>query len=356
MISIAPHLEILGISRWKRWQIDPFLQPRCDSLHYAKTADEALRGLSRRAGALVVWAAREPADLAALAAARGIALWRLEDGFLRSVGLGSNHIGGASLVLDAEGIYFDPRTPSTLERLLQTGVFEPALLQRAARLRHQLVECGLTKYNVGQRESVALGGGDRRRVLVVGQVEDDASIRLGAAEVRTNLALLEAARRCEPAAWIVYKPHPDTEAGTRAGRVDDAAARRWADEIVRDVATTALFPQVAAIHTISSLAGFEAVLRGVEVIVWGRPFYAGWGLTTDRVALPRRTRRLELDVLVAATLIRYPLYVDPASGQPCEVEDVVARLAAQTPATARREASPLRRHARLLRGAWRSLR
>ena len=65
-------------------------------------------------------------------------------------------------------------------------------------------------------------------MLVPGQVEDDASIRWGAPGVKTNLELLRAARAAEPDAWIVYKPHPDTEAGTRAGRLDDAEALRHA--------------------------------------------------------------------------------------------------------------------------------
>ncbi|MEF8701859.1 MAG: capsular polysaccharide biosynthesis protein, partial [Candidatus Accumulibacter sp. UW26] len=56
------------------------------------------------------------------------------------------------------------------------------------------------------------------------------------------------------------------------------------------------------------------LLRGKRVVVHGQPFYAGWGLTEDRVrggvALGRRERRLQLDELVAGTLLRYPVYWD----------------------------------------------
>jgi capsular polysaccharide export protein len=64
-------------------------------------------------------------------------------------------------------------------------------------------------------------------VLVVGQVEDDASIRLGAGVVRTNLGLLTAAAHANPGARIIYKPHPDVEAGLRPGTIAEAQAGLW---------------------------------------------------------------------------------------------------------------------------------
>ena len=61
----------------------------------------------------------------------------------------------------------------------------------------------------------------------------------------------------------------------------------------------------------TSLSGFDALLRGKRVVVYGRPFYAGWGLTEDRLSIPRRQRQLTLDALVAGALLRYPIYWDP---------------------------------------------
>ena len=68
-------------------------------------------------------------------------------------------------------------------------------------------------------------------------------------------------------------------------------------------------------------------MRGKPVWTFGRPFYAGWGLTHDTLDFPRRSRRVTLDELVAAALIAYPYYVDPGSGLPCEVEDLINALA-----------------------------
>ncbi|HEX7035941.1 MAG TPA: capsular polysaccharide biosynthesis protein, partial [Pseudomonadales bacterium] len=56
---------------------------------------------------------------------------RLEDGFLRSVGLGADLIRPISWVLDDQGIHYDATRPSTLEHIRQTTRFDGALLDRA---------------------------------------------------------------------------------------------------------------------------------------------------------------------------------------------------------------------------------
>ena len=60
----------------------------------------------------------------------------------------------------------------------------------------------------------------------------------------------------------------------------------------------------------TSLVGFEALLRSIPVTCYGIPFYAGWGLTHDRHNIPRRTRQITLQQLIAATLILYPRYIN----------------------------------------------
>ena len=112
-----------------------------------------------------------------------------------------------------------------------------------------------------------------------------------------------------PDSYLIYKPHPDVVARLRREGSEDAQAAQWCDEIVTDVAMGELLNEVDEVQVMTSLAGFEALLRGKRVVCHGSPFYAGWGLTDDTLQHPRRTRRLGLDELVAASLILYPLYI-----------------------------------------------
>jgi capsular polysaccharide export protein len=93
----------------------------------------------------------------------------------------------------------------------------------------------------------------------------------------------------------------------------------------------ALIDVIDEVHTMTSLAGFEALLRNRQVVVWGRPFYAGWGLTQDLCSLDRRRRRLDLLELAAGVLILYPRYLDPVTEMPCPAEVVLDRMALTNP-------------------------
>jgi capsular polysaccharide export protein len=231
-----------------------------------------------------------------------------------------------SWVIERSGMYYDATAPSDLENMLQDGAFDAALLQRARALREAIVASGVTKYNVGAGDWQRPPG-DRHVVLVPGQVESDASIAYGAPGVKSNLGLLQAVRERRPDAWLVYKPHPDVLANKRAGDAGIESARRWCDEVVTDVPMHRLLERVDEVQVLTSLAGFEALLRGKPVVCHGHPFYAGWGLTEDVHAHPRRRRRVTLDELVAAALIVYPTYVSRSSGAYTTPERALHELA-----------------------------
>jgi capsular polysaccharide export protein len=277
---------------------------------------------------------------------------RIEDGFLRSRGLGAALVPPLSLADDDSGIYYDPARESRLERLI-AGPLPPGGAERARRLREQILAGGVTKYNLPGTGTDATALAPLRAarpeapvILVPGQVEDDASIRLGAGEIRTNRALLEAARAANPDAILLYKPHPDVEAGLRPGAVPDANTR--ADLVLRDTSAAEALALADRVWTITSGLGFEALLRGLPVTCLGAPFYAGWGLTDDRGPVPDRRKavlpRPDLDRLVHAALIAYPRYLDPVTQTPCPPELAVERLA--TGQTGRRHL-PLRMLAKL---------
>ena len=247
---------------------------------------------------------------------------RVEDGFLRSKGLGAELVPPVSLVTDDLGIYYDPSQPSRLEELIRVRrTLRPEQMLRVDRLQRLLVKNGVSKYNLnGATPSLP----DGHKVLVIGQVEDDASIRLGAGDIATNDALLKAAHEARPDSVILYKPHPDVEAGLRPGQI---TTQDLAHSILSNTEITSLFPFVNEVWTMTSLSGFEALLRRVPVVTTGAPFYAGWGLTEDRGEIPPRRREdVSLAGLIHATLIDYPRYTDPVTGLPCSVEVIVQRL------------------------------
>jgi capsular polysaccharide export protein len=246
---------------------------------------------------------------------------RLEDGFLRSRGLGAALTPPLSLIRDPVGLYYDPARPSLIEHHL-TQPLPPGAAARAERLRAQIKAAGVSKYNLsGARPDLPTG----HRILVPGQVEDDGSIRLGAGAVRTNQALLGAARAANPDAIILYKPHPDVEAGLRAGACN---AEGLADAVLGATDPVWLLDQIDEVWTMTSTLGFEALLRGVPVTTFGAPFYAGWGLTRDLGDVPGRRagHNVDLDALVHAALIAAPRYHDPISDLPCPPEVALERL------------------------------
>ncbi len=316
----APIGAFLGMAGWKRAAIANAFGHDSGHAPFARTPQQALSA----PGQVLAWASSLSPQAEALAYGR---FWRVEDGFIRSIGLGVNFAPAASLAVDHLGIHYDPARPSALENILAETEFPPALLARAAALRAAITARNITKYNLPGAAPALPDTQGRRRILVVGQVEDDASIRHGAGRVRSNAALLAAARAAEPDAFILFKPHPDVQTGYRRGFLPARAARRHADMVLEGGDIGTLLTQVDGLHTMTSLAGFEALLRGVAVTTWGGPFYAGWGLTEDREPPPRRGRRLSLDELVAGCLILYPRYQDPVTQLPCTPELLLERLA-----------------------------
>lgn len=295
-------VDALGFSYYKRPIVRRFFQGSRVFFDRKPTAipDDSVR---------VVWG-RDIAQRQNLSSPN---IMQLEEGFICSVGLGADLIHSLSWVLDKRGIYYDATRSSDLEHILRYSEFDSALLGRAAALRKRLLSEALTKYNVGHTSWRRPNVTDPSRlapptvILVPGQAETEASLVLGALGIRSNLELLRAVNQNNPDAYIVYLPHPEDQ--------NQAAISQWCDEVVVDAVMAELLLQVDEVHTITSLIGFEALLREKRVVCYGLPFYAGWGLTDDAFTLERRNRKLTLDELVAGVLILYPTYVSRTSGK-----------------------------------------
>lgn len=251
--------------------------------------------------------------------------FRMEDGFIHSLGLGSDLSPPCSQVIDSTGIYFDSQNNNDLFNLLNSYEFDDALLKRAANLRQLIIDTGITKYNLGRMAPTWQRALNQRVILVVGQVSDDASVKLGTSGAMGNVdALLAQVWTENPDALIVYKPHPDVLSGNRKGLI---TTKNYCHIVDVEADIVSLIENVDEVHTLSSLAGFDALLRGKRVVTYGLPFYAGWGLTEDKVSMiPHRSRQVSLDVLVAATLILYPIYWDWDARQFTTPEAIIHKL------------------------------
>lgn len=312
----------IGFAFWKQPHVSPLLWGGSAPFKFLRSYKEA----DGQGSAAAVWRAKAPAEALDYLRSRNMDVVEVEDGFLRSRGLGADCIPPLSLTVDRLAPHFDPHRASELELLLQNGDFNESVLARARELRRLIVEAGLGKYESGAAV-LERPAGARRHILVPGQVEDDRAVRTGGCGLVSNLELLKRVRKQAPDAYILYKPHPDVLAGHRRGLISDRECLQFADQLVRHGPMASLVDMADEVHVNTSLAGFEALLRNKKVTTYGVPFYAGWGLTHDLGPVPaRRTARRSIDELVAAALVLYPRYLDPVTGLPCPAEVVVDRL------------------------------
>jgi len=323
----AKRVFAAGFSLWKRGFLPEFFGPTVDKTQFVTPC--SLDKLDYQNGDMVVvWGRKH--DKEAKGVPDHVPVWRIEDGFLRSVGLGSDLRRPSSLVMDRAGIYYDGSAPSDLESFLVSHKFDQHDTARGGRLMATVLAGKISKYNVGEKGALdyrARANG-REIILVPGQVEDDASIQLGSPEIKTNAALLAAARDAAPDAYMIYKPHPDVASGNREGAVSQNVLDYCVNEVVVDADIIDVLDAVDSVHTMTSLTGFEALMRGKSVTTYGMPFYAGWGLTTDKCHMPRRGRKLSIEALVYGALCVYARYVAWPGGLSHSAEGIAADIAA----------------------------
>jgi capsular polysaccharide export protein len=162
-------------------------------------------------------------------------------------------------------------------------------------------------------------------VLVVDQTSGDCSISYGNASAESFSRMMDAARAENPGAEIILKVHPEVVSGRKSGHLTHVR-----DDNVRvvdfDVNPWSLFDQVDVVYVVTSQLGMEALFAGKRVVCFGSPFYAGWGLTDDRVTVARRSAKPSLDQLFAALYFDYCRYLSPTSRRLVEFEEVVSCL------------------------------
>jgi len=315
-------IHAVGFSLWKRPILRKFLLPA------EVVFRETMKGIPEDS-TVALWGAHGVEHMPP-----GCKVIRIEDGFIRSKGLGVELVAPSSWVLDDLGIYFDSRRPSRLEYILQTHEFSAQRMQEARALRKTIVKTGVTKYNLPGKGWVRPDA-QTHVILITGQVESDASIRFGSPKLKTNLELVKAVRVGHPEAYLIYKPHPDVAKGYRSKGGTEAKIPQFCDEVVDGGDILDLFAKVDEVHTMTSLAGFEALIRGIPVTCYGQPFYSGWGLTKDVVPCERRIRRRSIDELISAALVEYPDYMSREGDRTISAATAIQEILSQKPRLSR---------------------
>ncbi len=255
---------------------------------------------------------------------KGIPFWTLEDGLIRSVGLGVDGAEPFGFTVDRMGsVFYDARAPSDLEVLLSSGLVLPAGALEALAIWRQ---AGVSKYNHSLTEADVGPRTGRRRVLIVDQTVGDASIAGSLSSASTFADMLASAAVDHPDAELLVRIHPDVSRGRRRGFLTRAQGRN-VRLVTGDIDPQSLLAQVDLVYTVSSQLGFEALCRGLPVTCFGVPFYAGWGATQDRVRVPdRRSLKLSVEQLFWAAYGLHSRYVDPVLGTPCDLSAILRRI------------------------------
>ncbi len=311
---IPPRFFCICFPKWRAFNIKPIVSLHPKQVLFLNTAAQLVKNKINSHDIVVTWGCEVRPDVLDLVKKVKARLLHVEDGFIRSVGLGSDLIRPVSLVFDERGLYFDARTPSDLEEIFNRTKFTPKEIAQAKKIRAFIVEHKVSKYNIEHHKPLELDTQNKLVIFVPGQVEDDASIKFGAGDIHANFALLRRVRESHPHAYIIYKPHPDVASGNRKGLVSKNNALLFADHVELKHSVLDCIEVCDEVHTITSLTGFDALLRAKKVVTYGQPFYAGWGLTQDMYeageAFKRRKRKLNINQLVAGALIHYPVYWD----------------------------------------------
>lgn len=280
-------------------------------------------------GCVVGWGLKPTANRARQLSKKSDASYiALEDGFIRSIEPGPDQ-PPLSLVVDRMGVHYDATAISELEVLItrSTYNYDESRLTRAARGVQLLRKHAVSKFNHAPYMSETELGLDpaRRagRVLVIDQTAGDAAIGFGHATSTSFVRMLKAARTENRGAEIVVKLHPEVVSGRKRGHLahvrDDANTT-----VLRDnVNPWSLIEAVDKVYVVTSQVGLEAILAEREVVCFGAPFYAGWGLTDDRIAVERRSTTPTREQLFAAIYFDYSRYVSPSVCREISFEEAV---------------------------------
>ena len=147
-------LCVAGVKLWKR----PFFKHyfKDNIIGFWKDPHLSLNFASKKNAVVLCWSSYVNETLKQQCASRNIKLEQIEDGFIRSNGLGAALVKPLSLSIDDLGIYYDPRSESRLERYIKaSSTLLPAKIDRAKKIQQKIIQLGISKYNLTSKKPPA---------------------------------------------------------------------------------------------------------------------------------------------------------------------------------------------------------
>ena len=257
----------------------------------------------------------------------------LEDGFIRSVRLGSEGDITMSLIIDDVGIYYDSTCPSRVENILNSedDLLSPEDEELAVRAIKLISQHNISKYNHARDVPPDyFPDNDKKRILVVDQTKGDLSIVLGKVENFSFQDMVSAVLEEEPDADIYVKLHPESISGYKGANFDIEDMERMSGGRVKFITEQyniiSIIKAMEKLYVMSSQVGIEGLIMGKDVVCFGAPFYSGWGLTDDRVTIDRRFRKRSFMELFIATYLKYIVYVNLEKEERCDIVTTIENI------------------------------
>ena len=258
-----------------------------------------------------------------------------EDGFIRSINnfvnktIPSKYRNSISFTFSNLPHFFADEI-TTLEYMLNNEKLklDNKQIERAKYLIDKIIKNKISKYNHQPIYKPEIGK-NKNKVLVIDQSYGDMSISYGWANEDTFKNMLEVAIKENYNADIIIKTHPDALV-----KNSERAKCYYSSEDIKEnvylmseeINPISLLEIVDKVYVCTSQLGFEALMMGKEVHVFGMPFYAGYGLTIDYQKCERRKNNRTLEEIFYITYINYSYYVNPEKEERCEIEEAIDYL------------------------------
>ena len=253
----------------------------------------------------------------------------LEDGFIRSVGLGVEGYPAFSIVEDKNGMHYDAFKNTTIQQILNNYDFkkDEKLLTLAKDAIELIKKYKISKYNLNEMKiPESVKNSKKEKVLIIAQTAGDNSLKYGRAYEFSPKDIILSALEENPGKDIFVKIHPDVLSGKRKSSIDVDLAKKYCKVLTENTNPILLLEEFDKVYTQTSQMGFEAAFLGKKVVTFGMPFYAGWGITTDKLKNNNRKRELTPIEIFAGAYILYSKYYNPYEKRECNIIETIEEI------------------------------